>query len=76
MVNVWMRITTEDQLRNAPVATELTVTAQTVEEAMMEIRKWESLPENQRWLHKEDIDEIEKASLQLRDAQDSVYEVR
>jgi hypothetical protein len=77
MRNIFMRITTQDQLANAPRATELTVTAQTVEGAMVEIRRWAEveMSSSRRWLRKEDLVEIEKASHELINAQDSVYEV-
>lgn len=71
MVNLWMSITSQDQLRNAPMATECTVTAQNVPGALVEIRKAFS-----RWLDAETINEIEKASEKLVSAQDSIYEVK
>jgi hypothetical protein len=73
MRNIWMRVTTLDQLHNAPQATELTVTSQTIEEAMVEIRK--VAEREPGWFDVETIKEIEKASKQLLDAKDSVYEV-
>lgn len=71
MVNVWQSITTQDQLDNAPRATELTVTAQTVEGAMVEIRKTFT-----RWMPEVTILEIEAASRNLLPALDSIYEAR
>ena len=73
MRNIWMRVKTQDQLANEPMATELTVTAQTVEAAMFEIRKSNGV--FRRFLTDEVIHEIERASFKLVDAKDSVYEV-
>jgi post-segregation antitoxin (ccd killing protein) len=70
MVNLWLNITTQDQLANEPMAIELVVTNQTAEACMIEIRKHKS-----RWFDAETLDEIEKASKQLVDAQPSFYGV-
>jgi hypothetical protein len=71
MLNVWMWITTLEQLRNPPLAVELAATAQTAEECMAEIRKYES-----RFYDMETLDKIEKASKQLVEAKPSFYGVR
>ena len=75
MLNIWMRVTTLDHLANAPLATELTVTAQTIEEAMIKIREAVMSWKHDCW-QEETIADIEKASKQLVEAKDSVYEVR
>jgi hypothetical protein len=71
MLNVWQSLSTQEQIDNAPLATEFTVTEKTVDEAMIEIRKWK----NKCWVP-ETIDEIEKASRTLIPAQPSFYGVR
>lgn len=69
MVNLWMNITTQEQLNNPPMALEITVTAQNVEDAMIKIREF-----SQRgFLDESTIDEIGKASKLLVDACASVY---
>jgi hypothetical protein len=72
MRNIFMRLTTRDQLQAIPCATEFVVTAQTIADALIEIRKvvhnWETLAPDV-------MSEIEKASLELVDAQPSSYEV-
>jgi len=70
MATIWQRVKTQEQLENWPRATELTVTSQTVEEAMIDIRKMV-----EAWkLGSEVLREIEEASKSLVDAQYSVYE--
>lgn len=69
MVNVWMRVTTQEQLDNWPRATELTVTAPTFEEAMLEISKLFA-----KWQLSSELEAVEKAYASIADAQPSTYE--
>jgi hypothetical protein len=67
MVNRWQHITTENQLRNAPWATEWVITGQTFEEVMSHIEKQfaEYLPD--------EVEAVRAAYKDIVPAKDSLY---
>jgi len=68
MCNVWLTLTTQEQLDNPPLAVEIEATGQTVEEVMESLKMYRL-----KSLTPEVFEEIEKASHRLVPASDSFY---
>ena len=73
MLNLWMLVRTEEELRDAPLGMELCVTAQTVESAIEEIRKINAGLPVKFCLCDEMLSDIERASIAVVEQQKSIY---